>query len=95
MFPSDLFSLQLKLTTLMAEAQTVMALRLLGMSGIIPARHDENERMLGEKGPAMAKAFAAGSKVMMAGGRPDQIMLAAMTPVSSRVTSNRKRLMQR
>jgi hypothetical protein len=94
MFPSELFSLQLKMTTLMAETQTVMALRLLGMSGAIPAKHGENERMVDEKGPAMAKAFAAGTKAMMAGQRPDQIMSAAMAPVSKRVTSNRKRLMK-
>lgn len=94
MFPNDLFSLQLKMTTLMVETQTVMALRLMGMSGAIPAKHGENERMVDEKGPAMAKAFAAGTKAMMQGKRPDQIMSAAMGPVSKRVTSNRKRLMK-
>ncbi|GAA6174173.1 antifreeze protein [Sulfitobacter pacificus] len=94
MFPSDLFSLQLKMTTLMAETQTVMALRLLGMSGAIPAKKGENERMIDEKGPAMAKAYAAATKAMMEGRRPDQIMSAAMAPVSKRVTSNRKRLMK-
>lgn len=94
MFPNDLFSLQLKMTILMVETQTVMALRLMGMSGAIPAKHGENERMVDEKGPAMAKAFAAGTKAMMQGKRPDQIMSAAMVPVSKRVTSNRKRLMK-
>ncbi len=94
MFPGDLFSLQLKTLSLISETQTVMALRLMGMSGMIPAAHGENGRMLSEKGPAMAQAFAAGSKVMMAGGRPDQIMAAAMVPVSTRVSSNRKRLLK-
>ncbi|MDF3414488.1 antifreeze protein [Sulfitobacter sp. M57] len=94
MFPSDLFSLQLKLTTLMAETQTVMALRLMGMSGAIPAKRGENQRMVDEKGPAMAKAFAAANKAMLEGRRPDQIMTAAIAPVSRRVTSNRKRLMK-
>ncbi|MGC1506109.1 MAG: antifreeze protein [Sulfitobacter sp.] len=78
----------------MAESQTVMTLRLLAMSGAIPAKHGENERMVDEKAPAMAKAFAAASKAMMQGARPDQIMSAALAPVSKRVTSNRKRLMK-
>lgn len=94
MYPSELFSLQLKMTTLMAETQTVMALRLMAMSGAIPAKRGENERMFDEKAPAMAQAFAAATDAMMQGARPDQIMSAAIAPVSKRVTSNRKRLMK-
>lgn len=94
MFTSDLITLQRNMATLMAETQTVMALRLLGMSGAIPAENDENERMVEEKGAAMALAFAAGTEAMMKGARPDQIMSAAMAPVSKKVSSNRKRLMK-
>jgi len=94
MFPNDLFSLQLKMTSLMVDTQMVMTLRILGMSGAIPTPHGENGRMMEEKGPAMASAFAAGTKAMMSGARPDQIMVAAMAPVSKRVSSNRARLMK-
>ena len=94
MYPNDLFSLHLDMTTLMVDTQTVMALRIMAMSGAIPARHGENDRMMQEKGPAMAKAYAAATEAMFAGGRPDQIMSAAMKPVSKRVSSNRKRLMK-
>jgi hypothetical protein len=94
MFPNELFSFHLNMTTLMVDTQTVMALRIMGMSGAIPARHGENDRMIQEKGPAMAKAYAAATEAMLAGGRPDQIMSAAMEPVSKRVRSNRKRLMK-
>jgi hypothetical protein len=88
----DLFSLQLRLTTLMFEAQSVIALRMLGLSGFIPAHRGENFRMVQEKGPAMERAFAAATKAMWAGKRPDEVLSAAMTPVSERVRSNRKRL---
>lgn len=93
MYFNDLFSLQVRMATLMIDTQTVMALRVMGMSGAIPTPRGETERMVEEKGPAMAKAFTAGTLAMMSGGRPDQIMSAAMTPVSNRVSSNRKRLM--
>jgi hypothetical protein len=93
MYINDMFALQIQMATLMVDTQTVMTLRMMGMAGAIPAHEGENDRMVDEKGPAMAKAMAAGTKAMMAGARPDQIMSAAMTPVSNRVSSNRKRLM--
>lgn len=92
MSPQSLFALQLKFGTLMMETQTVMTLRMLAMAGIIPARPGENARMVNEKGPAMIKAYAAATDAIMKGQRPEQIMNAAMTPVSQRVHSNRKRL---
>ncbi|KIN63331.1 Antifreeze protein, type I [Sulfitobacter noctilucicola] len=92
MTPTDLFALQLRLGTLFIETQAVMSLRLLAMGGVIPSHPGENTRMVSEKGPAMTKAFAAATQAMMEGKRPEQIMSAAITPVSKRVRSNRKRL---
>ena len=94
MNPLAFFSLQTQVTELMVDTQTVMTLRLMGMSGAIPARHGENDRMVAEKGPAMADAYAAGAKAMMAGSTPDQVMSAAMAPLSKKVRANRKRLMK-
>ena len=91
---NEIFSLHMRMTTLMLEAQSVMALRLLGMSGVISTPEGENARMLEEKGPTMALAFGAATQAMMAGQNPNQIISAAITPVSDRVTSNRKRLSQ-
>ena len=92
MQPYDLFKLQMNMATLMMDTQTVMALRVMGMSGLIPAHRGENDRMVKEKGPAMAKAFSAATKAMMAGASPDKVLSAAMVPVSKRVSANRKRL---
>lgn len=94
MNPLDLMSLNMKITQLLIETQTVMTLRIMGMSGAIPAHRGENDRMVGEKGPAMAKAMAAATKAMVAGKRPDQILSATIAPLSKRVSSNRKRLMK-
>ncbi len=92
MFPTDLFALQVRLATLALEAQSVIALRLMGMSGIIPAHRGENSRMVHEKGTALSKSMVAATRAMAAGHRPDQVMHAALTPLSARVRANRKRL---
>lgn len=92
MNPLKLMALNAKFVTLMLDAQAVMALRLMGMAGALPHANGENARMVDEKGPAMAKAYHAATKAAMAGRSPDQIMTAAMGPVSRKVRANRKRL---
>lgn len=92
--PFALLSLNMQTATLICETQTVMALRLMGMSGTIPARRGENKRMVAEKTPAMIDAYAAATKATLAGKRPDQIMSDAMKPLSRKVRANRKRLMK-
>ncbi len=92
MTPQSILALQMKFTTLMLETQTVMALRLMAMSGMIPAEPGENARMVTEKAPAMAKSFMAASEAMMRGQAPVQIMNAGLAPVSRKVRSNRRRL---
>lgn len=94
MNPFAFFTLQTQMSQLMMDTQAVMSLRIMGMSGAIPARKGENDRMIAEKGPALADAYAAGAKAMMAGNTPDQIMSAAMAPLSKKVSANRKRLMK-
>ena len=94
MNPLAILTLQTQMTTLMMDTHTVMALRIMGMSGAIPARRGENDRMVAEKAPAMADAFAAWTRAAMAGKAPDEIMTAAMAPLSKKVRANRKRLMK-
>lgn len=94
MNPFAMMTLNMQMTSLMCEAQTVVALRVMGMSGAIPARKDENSRMINEKPTAMIDAYAAGTKAALAGKSPDQIMSAAMAPLSRKVKANRKRLMK-
>lgn len=94
MNPLSLFALNTRLTSLFLDTQAVMTLRLMGMAGALPQSRGENVRMVNEKGPAMAKAYAAATKTAFAGGTPDEIMTAAMLPVSKKVRANRKRLMK-
>ncbi|MDF3384381.1 MULTISPECIES: antifreeze protein [Sulfitobacter] len=94
MTPFALFALQSQIAALAVETQIVMSLRLLGMAGALPARPGESNRMVAEKGPAMVKAFTAGTQAMMLGKRPDQIMDASLAPLARKVRQNRKRLMK-
>ena len=94
MNPFALLNLQAQMTSLVMDTHAVMTLRLMGMSGAIPARRGENNRMVAEKAPAMAKAYAAASKAAIEGNTPDKIISAAMAPLSRKVRANRKRLMK-
>ncbi|WP_281981362.1 antifreeze protein [Thalassorhabdomicrobium marinisediminis] len=92
MTPSDLIAMNMRLATLMVEAGTVMNLRLLGMTGALPARRGETRRMVDEKASVAAQSYMAASTAMMAGKPPLAIYEAALKPVSSKVSANRKRL---
>ena len=94
MNPFALFAIQSQLASLAVETQIVMSLRILAMAGALPARPGENNRMVAEKGPAMAKAFHAGTQAAMSGKTPDQIMNASLAPLARKVRQNRKRLMK-
>jgi hypothetical protein len=52
----------------------------------------ENMKMLLEKPPAFAKAAAAPARKAASGGRPDQILNAAVKPLTHTALANRKRL---
>ena len=92
MNPLTMMQLSTDMARLMMETQTVMTLRIMGMAGALPQSRGENERMVNEKGPAMVKAYQAATVAALAGKRPDQILTAAMKPVSRKVRANRRRL---
>ncbi len=90
--PGSLIQSSVTFWILMAEAQTVIALRMMGMAGILPADAAENNRMMAEKGPAFAKAMAAGTVAAMRGLSPDKVALATMRPLRRKTKANVKRL---
>lgn len=91
---SNLFRLQSDLATLLLDAQTVMNLRVMGMSGVIPAEQDENTRMIEEKPTAWIDAWAAGTHAMIDGRSAVDVLSAGMAPLTSKVRENRDRLMK-
>ncbi|MEO0829104.1 MAG: antifreeze protein [Pseudomonadota bacterium] len=87
-----LWSNYVQTSFLLAETQTVMTIRMLGMLGIVPAPRGENARMLEEKASAFtASAMAAGIAVMGM-QPPDRVYNAAIRPIRKKTRSNAKRL---
>jgi hypothetical protein len=90
--PVQIWQAYTGLGMLALEAQAVIGMRLLGMNGAWPVGKNENRQMLAEKPPAFARAATAAVKKAASGGRPEQILTAAVKPLTRTVRANRKRL---
>ncbi|MBM7069600.1 antifreeze protein [Actibacterium sp. 188UL27-1] len=88
----DCWKTGLQASYLMAETQTVIGLRVLGMAGMWHVPKSENSRMVQEKAPAFAASAMAAGYAAMNGKRPDQIVNAAIHPLRRKTISNAKRL---
>ena len=58
--------------TLITEAHSVVAYRLMGMGGAWSVPRGENHAMLREKGPAFTEAMVASTMTAIKGGGPRQ-----------------------
>ena len=89
---TELMRLQWATARMMAEAQTVIGLRMLGMAGVLPAAKGENARMVAEKQKAFADAGVAATTAWMTGGGAVGAWNAALTPIGRTTRANSKRL---
>ena len=89
---ADLWRLQGQLAMMAFEAQTVIAIRVLGMAGLWAVRPTENTRMVTEKSTAFLQSAQAAMSAAAEGKRPDQIVTAAVKPIRRRTSSNVRRL---
>ena len=87
-----IWSLGLRTTWMLAEAQTVITLRLWGMAGLWPVSPSETSRMVSEKWPAFLQSAGAAGAAMMKGHGPDRIAEAALIPIGRRTRANSRRL---
>lgn len=78
--------------TMMAEAQAVVAIRVLGMWGVIPASPRERRTMVAEKGPAFARAALAAGRAAAEGRPPLAVLEASVRPLGRRTRANVRRL---
>ena len=85
----------MELGYVMAEAQAVIAMRLLGMAGVWSVTTTEDRRMVSEKVHALTKAGTEAGKVALRGGTPDQIAAAAIKPIRRTTRANARRLGKR
>ena len=90
--PLDLWQTASTFWTLAAEAQTVIALRTLGLMGLWNTGAAETERMVTEKTEAFAQAAQASVAALVRGERPDQVAMAGMKPLQRKTQQNVARL---
>ncbi|MCA1775042.1 MAG: antifreeze protein [Paracoccaceae bacterium] len=79
----------------MAEAQAVITMRLMGMAGHWSVTPAEDARMVSEKVHAMTKAATDSALVAMRGGSPETIAAAAIKPIRQKTRANARRLGKR
>lgn len=81
-----------QLTQIAWDSQTVIALRMAGMMGIVKQDSDEPQRMVVEKANAATEAMHAALRSASKGDRADKVMAAALRPYSRRTKANVRRL---
>jgi hypothetical protein len=79
----------------MAEAQAVIAMRLMGMAGVWSVAPSESSRMVSEKVHAVTKGITDGMLALSHGAHPDQIAAVAIKPIRQKTHANAKRLGKR
>ncbi len=91
----DMTRLCWNVALLAQDAQYVVNMRIMGMSGGWSVPRGENRRMMQEKLPAFTECMIAGTMATMNGTAPEKAMQAAIAPLSKKVRANRKRLVKR
>jgi len=90
--PFALWNLSLEITRMAVESQRIVALRMMGMAGLVPMRADEPARMVAEKHKALAASGQAMSRAMKAGKSATDVMAAGVKPMRAKTKANAKRL---
>ncbi|MFQ1699582.1 antifreeze protein [Loktanella agnita] len=93
--PLAFWSNAVELGYLMAEAQAVIAMRVMGMAGVWSVTGGEDSRMISEKAQAVSQSTTNATRAAMAGRSPDQIAAAAIKPFRQKTRANVKRLQKR
>ena len=88
----DLIHTSTSMAAMAAEANTVIAMRTLGMMGFWPMSLGENTQMVLEKPAALAQATEEALRATFRGDRPDQVFGAALEPIRARTSDNAHRL---
>ncbi|SMO99959.1 hypothetical protein SAMN06265221_1534 [Paracoccus laeviglucosivorans] len=94
-FPFQFVRVAVNTTIMLSQAQTVIALRMMGMAGFWSVTPAENTRMVQEKLRAGLQAGMAVQHAMLTGKTPVEVAEAALRPVARVTASNSRRLMKR
>jgi hypothetical protein len=91
----DLFGLSMRTGMMMAQANMVIAMRMMGMAGAWNVAPAENKRMVDEKTAAAVASGTAMMRAAMAGKGPVAVAEAGLAPVARKTRANAKRLGKR
>lgn len=89
---SDLVKTWISLAQLNADAQSVVVMRLMGLSGAWNVPASEKTEMISEKLPAFTESLMSGTLTALSGRGPDRVMQAVLAPISEKASANRTRL---
>lgn len=92
---AGLMSLQVSMTMMMAEAASVISMRLMGFAGVWSIPPSEAWRMVDEKGRAATRAQGEAAEAFLRGKPPADIVSAAVVPFRAATRSNSRRLASR
>lgn len=97
MYPSpvQMMTLSFRLGFMLAEAQMVIGMRMLGMAGMWRVTPGENARMVSEKPSTAQDATPAATSAAPQGRSPAVIADHALKPIRRRTSANAKRLARR
>ncbi|WP_292285628.1 antifreeze protein [Marivita sp.] len=93
--PVEYWSNAVQIGLVKAQAQGVIAMRLLGAMGVWSVPPSENSRMLTEKLFAFSKGGQDASRAAWAGENADVIASAAVKPIRQKIRANHRRLTKR
>ena len=85
----------IRMSSLMVESQSVVAMRVMGFGGIWSLPPSEGYRMVTEKSPAMLKSWWGMQQAISRGANPERVLAAWTGPLEREARSNRKRLARR
>jgi hypothetical protein len=88
----SLWTTQLEVAFLAAEAGSVLTLRMMSFSGLRPMVPGEHLRMVAEKPPAFLAAALAAWIATVSGQRADQVLAAGIRPLRAEASANVLRL---
>jgi hypothetical protein len=93
--PFDLWKSAYTFGAMMAEAQAVITLRVMGLAGGWNLGPGGKQRMVSEMAAALQASGLAVARAMMMGANPIAVAGAAVAPVRRRTRANARRLARR
>ncbi|MCU0904581.1 MAG: antifreeze protein [Tabrizicola sp.] len=93
--PAEIIRLQFRFGLMLAEAQMVIGMRMMGLAGMWRVTPTENARMVSEKLAAAQESAFAATRAVLQGRSPAIVADHALKPIRRRTSANTRRLARR